>query len=130
MEPVRDILPVIDVRRAEVTRRFLRVADEPRRSILERARLPRVVGRLAADDDVCPLGLQRFARLFHVVHEGVDDLSCGRRDARLIAVSEAIGTPVVGGTERPAVVMPELDDDEVAGVDDIDDGLKPSFVCE
>ena len=130
LEPVRDVLPVVDVARPDRVRRGLRVPDEPRRRVLEGARLPGVVGRLAAHDDVRALGLQRLARLDLVEDEGVDGLARRGRDACLLPVPEAVRAPVVGRAQRPAVVVPELDHDEVAGLDDVDDRLEPTLVRE
>ena len=130
LEPIRDVLPVVDVARPDRVRGGLRVPDEPRRRVLEGARLPGVVGRLAAHDDVRALGLQRLARLDLVEDEGVDGLARRGRDACLLPVPEAVRAPVVRGAQRPAVVVPELDHDEVAGLDDVDDRLEPTLVRE
>jgi hypothetical protein len=49
--------------------------------------------------------------------------------ARLGAGAGTVGAAVVGG-EGAAVVVPEFDDDDVVGLDGVDDGLEAAFDCE
>ncbi len=94
------------------------VPDEAWRAGHEDARLPEVVGRLAADDDTGPLGRVRARRALHVVVEGVDGLARFAGDARLVAGAGAVAAPVLAGAVgRPAVVVPELDHHDVPGLD-------------
>ena len=128
LELVRDVLPVVDELRADRGRRCLRVPDEARRRVVERARLPRVVRRLRGEDDGRAVRLERLARLDLVEDEGVDGLARRRADARLLAVPVAVRAPVVGRAERAAVVVPELDHDDVPRLHDVRDCGKAALV--
>ena len=130
LELVRDVLPVIDVLRADRLRRGLRVSHEAVRRVYKRAALPWVVRRLRGEDDIRALGHERLAGLHLVEDEGVDGLARRGRDARLRAVAEAVCAPIVGRAERAAVVVPELDHDDISRLDDVHDRLEAALVRE
>ena len=128
LEFVRDVLAVVDVLGANCFRGRLRIADEAVRRVRERAGLPWVVRGLRGEYDVRALRLKCLARLNLVEDESVHGLARGWADARLLAVTEAVGASVVGRAERAAVVVPKLDDDNIAWLDDVDDRLEAALV--
>lgn len=95
----------------------------------EAAALPGVVGRGAADDDLCALCGQGLAGVGQVrrVREHRDLLAVVGALARLGAGAGARRAPVVARRERAAVVVPELDDDDVVGLHDVDDVVETAL---
>lgn len=104
------------------------VPDEAARRTIPSARLPLVVGRLRAQDDRGALGSVQPRRLDDVEDKGVHDLAGPIGDARLRARAGAVGAAVVVGLGRAAVVVAELDDDNIAGLDLVGHGLEAALV--
>lgn len=116
------VVAVVDVQGLGVGRRQLHGGHEPGRDIAELAALNGVVGRLAAQDDVDSLCLERVGRVLDVRIEGQDRLGHAvvGRLAGFRASAGAVGASVVGArVGGPAVVVAQLDDHKVAGLDEV-----------
>lgn len=89
---------------------------------------PGVVGSLAGDQDVGPLLQERLRGQLQILGEGencfghavINDFT------GLIAISRAVGPPVVGG-KRAAVVVSKLDNNIIAFLEDVGNGLESPF---
>ena len=129
---VRKVVHITRTRRPQRRRHILRILHKSWRRVDERPRLPGIVRRLRRDDDVRPLGDIALGCLDQIPVKGMHDVGFVIVDARagLISFAGTVGSSVVGGTERSAVVVAELDDDEVAGLNLLRDGLEPAFFVE
>lgn len=128
---VPDRLEMIDIARPlpDILGRARRIGHKARRGRVVGAPLPHVVGRLAADDDLCALGDEFLGRRLDVVVERVDSLACQARRAHLAARAGAVAAAVVRSrVGRAAVVVAELDDDDVVGLDEALDFREAPFV--
>ncbi len=95
-----------------------RIRHEPRRGPTKAPALPGIVGRLAADDDLCAFRDEAARGLFDVVVERVDGFARLAGLADLGAGAGAVAAPVVRcRIGRAAVVVAEFDDDNVAGLE-------------
>lgn len=107
----------------------LAIVDKAAAAVNETARLPGVVGCRAADDDFCALVNECSAGLDQV--EGVGVHSCGyaveSRLADLGTPTRADGATVVGGVQGAAIVVAELDDDNIVRLDSVDDVVEAAF---
>jgi len=131
LEDVRCVLPMIHEYSStpNLLCRTLRIRCEPARRITERSTLPRVVRRRAANDDLCALGHQCLACIDQVlwVREHGDGLSVVGTLASFVTRARTVGAAVVGGGEGAAVVVAEFNDDDVVGLDQLDDFVKAVF---
>lgn len=108
----------------------LLISDEPTGRALPSARLPLVVRGLGAENDGGALVDHEASGLDDVEHEGIDRLARLVGDAGLRAGTGAVGAAVVVGRGRAAVVVSELDDDDVPGLDEIGHLLEAALGSE
>ena len=96
-------------------RRQRRILHEPRRPSPVNPILPKTVRRLRAHNNTRPLGDILPRRVSHVLVESVHQTAVFARGADLVAGAGAVAAAVVGGAVgRAAVVVAELDHDDVA----------------
>lgn len=132
LEDIRRVLAMVDEHGTapNLLGRALRVRREAAGRIAEGAALPGVVGRRGADDDLGALGDHGLARVDEVgrVRQDGDLLAVDDDGALLVAGAGAVRAPVVlAAREGAAVVVPELDDDDVVGLDRLDDVVEAAF---
>lgn len=80
-----------------------------------------------SDDDVGSLGVQQRGGVADVGRVGLDDFS-GDGFAGFVAGSVAVGSLVVGCGDASSVVVAKFDNDDVAGLDGVDDMTKSVLV--
>ena len=113
--------------RARIRNHVFTIRGKPAGGIRTRACLAGIIGGRGGDDDFCAFGDQGFGRVGKVRDVGLRD-DAGGGGAGFGAGADAVGAPVVGGGEGAAVVVPEFDDDDVAGYDGVGEGCEASFV--
>lgn len=107
----------------------LRVPNKPRRSIVVHPALPLVVRSLAAHNNLRTLGNIRPRRVADVLVERVHLLAGFARSADLVAGTGAVAAAVVVGVvRRTAVVVSELNDNDVVGFEQRSDLSEAAFV--
>lgn len=108
--------------RAKGSSDALAVVDKAATAVSEGAGLPGVVGGWAADDDLSALCDDGLAGLDQVKGVGVHGRSRAvvSRLAGLGALAGAYRAAVVGGSQGSTVVVAELNDDDVVGLNGVD----------
>ena len=121
LEDVGGVLSVVNEHGigSDTGSRALGVSRITARRVGERSSLPRVVGRRRADDDLCALCRQLLARVGEIgwVGEHGDGLPVVDGLASLGPSTGADGTSAVAGGKGAPIVMTELDDHDVVGLD-------------